>query len=446
MNRRAREEVRMMENETTMIDEIRGRLARTAKGTLKQSIDNYLLVLREDPALKWAVCRNEMTGRNEIVKPIGTRKQTGRAYDSDDRCQICVYLESVYGLKSEKQVDKAVDFVAMEHAFHPVRDFLRKLKWDGMSRIADLLPKYLGAEKCEYTTEVTRVLLTAMIRRIYEPGCKFDNMVVLVGGQGVGKSTLARFLACRDEWYTDDIRRLDDDSIYQKMAGHWVIEMSEMIATVNAKSIEEIKSFLSRQKETYRLPYDRNARDWPRQCVFIETTNNEEFLPLDRSGNRRFLPVQCDVGKVDRHILENEAEARAYVLQTLAEAVVLYGKNKSLELSDNVKKQFPEIQRQFMAEDTAAGLIAAWLDQCSQQYVCTMQIYNEALHMEGKPKRYESSEINQIIQTQISGWKQSKDSTRNFEGYGKQRYWYRVPQAPEEGFRAPAEGEHIPFA
>lgn len=145
-----------MEKETTMtIDEIKSQLARTAKGALKQNIDNYLLVLREDPTLNGAVCRNEMTGRNEIVRPIGTRKQAGRAYDSDDRCQICVYLESVYGLKSERQVDKAVDFVAMEHAFHPVRDFLRKLKWDGRSRIADLLPpiSWGGEERVHHRSD-----------------------------------------------------------------------------------------------------------------------------------------------------------------------------------------------------------------------------------------------------------------------------------------------------
>ena len=129
------------------------------------------------------------------------------------------------------------------------------------------------------------------IHRAYHPGCKFDVMLCLVGGQGAGKSTFFRFLAIKDDWFSDDLRKLDDDSVFEKLQGYWIIEMSEMIATANAKSIEEIKSFLSRQKENYRIRYDKFASDRLRQCVFGGTSNTMDFLPLDRSGNRRFLPV-----------------------------------------------------------------------------------------------------------------------------------------------------------
>ena len=109
-------------------------------------------------------------------------------------------------------------------------------------------------------------------------------MLCLVGGQGAGKSTFFRLLAVKDEWFSDDLRKLDDDNVYRKLQGHWIIEMSEMIATANAKSIEEIKSFLSRQKEVYKIPYETHPEDRLRQCVFGGTSNALDFLPLDRSA------------------------------------------------------------------------------------------------------------------------------------------------------------------
>ena len=99
-----------------------------------------------------------------------------------------------------------------------------------------------------------KLFLLGAISRAFQPGCKFEIMLCLVGGQGAGKSTFFRLLAVRDEWFSDDLRKLDDDNVYCKLQGHWIIEMSEMMATANAKSIEEIKSFLSRQKEVYKIP------------------------------------------------------------------------------------------------------------------------------------------------------------------------------------------------
>ncbi len=136
-----------------------------------------------------------------------------------------------------------------------------------------------------------KLFLLGAISRAFQPGCKFEIMLCLVGGQGAGKSTFFRLLAVRDEWFSDDLRKLDDDNVYRKLQGHWIIEMSEMMATANAKSIEEIKSFLSRQKEVYKIPYETHPADRPRQCVFGGTSNALDFLPLDRSGNRRFIPV-----------------------------------------------------------------------------------------------------------------------------------------------------------
>lgn len=172
--------------------------------------------------------------------------------------------------------------------------------------------------------------------------------------------------------------------------------------------------------------YGTRAEDIPRQCVFAGTSNVINFLPLDRSGNRRFLPIMCDSSKAEVHILENEAESRAYIEQMWAEMMALYGDGKiRLKLPKEIEKNLIEYQRPFMQEDTWTGLIQEWLDHTSNQVVCVQQIYNEALKEIGKPRNSEAREIGQIMNGTVSGWK-AYPNPRNIPGYGKQRGWMRV--------------------
>ena len=207
-------------------------------------------------------------------------------------------------------------------------------------------------------------------------------MLCLVGGQGAGKSTFFRLLAVKDEWFSDDLRKIDDDNVYRKMQGHWIIEMSEMIATANAKSIEEIKSFISRPKETYKVPYETHPADRLRQCVFGGSSNTMDFLPLDRSGNRRFLPVMVQAERAEVHILDDEAASRAYIELMWAEAMFIY-KNFPLRLTltKETEKELRQLQRQFMPEDTKAGLIFSFLESYTGNQVCSKQLYKEALNL-----------------------------------------------------------------
>ena len=332
--------------------------------------------------------------------------------------------------------------MASEKSYHPIRNFLEALHWDGKNRIASLLPRFLGTDDNEYTREIMRLLMMAAIHRIYEPGCKFEIMVCLVGGQGAGKSTFFRFLAVNDEWFTDDLKRMDDENVYSKMQGHWIIEMSEMLATVNAKSIEDIKSFLSRQKETYRIPYQTYAEDRPRQCIFA-TSNNLDFLPLDRTGNRRFAPVLVHQERVEKHILEDEKESREYIVQAWAEAMVIYNNcSHELKLSKEMEEYLKEMQKQFMPEDTKVGIIQAWLDDCTDEYVCSEMIYREALrHEYEEPKQWEIKEINSIMNTCIAGWE--KISSHRFDRYGLQRGWKR--RTDMQGFSPLPDNAQLPF-
>ena len=244
-----------------------------------------------------------------------------------------------------------------------IRDYLNSLEWDGTERIHYALSRYLGADENEYTYECLRLFMLGAISRVFKPGCKFEVMLCLVGGQGAGKSSFFRLLAVKDEWFSDDLKKIDDDNVYRKMQGHWIIEMSEMIATANARSIEEIKSFISRPKETYKVPYETHPADRLRQCVFGGSSNTMDFLPLDRSGNRRFLPIMVHPERAEVHILEDEAASRAFIDMMWAEAMFIYRNFPvKLTLSKDMDKELKELQRQFMPEDTKAGLIQSFLD------------------------------------------------------------------------------------
>ena len=432
-----------LDMEMSTVEDVLESLARTQKGNVKSSIENCMTILYRDPVLKDAICKNELTNKIDIVKQL-LWKRNGRCITDVDMFQIQRYIETNYGISSDKAINKAVSIAASEKSYHPIREFLENLQWDGKSRISSLLPRFLGTDDNEYTREIMRLLMMAAIHRIYEPGCKFEIMVCLVGGQGAGKSTFFRFLAVNDEWFTDDLKRMDDENVYSKMQGHWIIEMSEMLATVNAKSIEDIKSFLSRQKETYRIPYQTYAEDRPRQCIFVGTSNNLDFLPLDRTGNRRFAPVLVHQERVEKHILEDEKESREYIVQAWAEAMVIY-KNctHELKLSKEMEEYLKEMQKQFMLEDTKVGIIQAWLDDCTNEYVCSEMIYREALrHEYEEPKRWEINEINDIMNTCIEGW-EKVNSHRFDKGYGRQRGWRR--KSDRGGFSSIPKDVQTPF-
>ena len=409
-------------------------LETTEKGGFRNSIKNCLTVFRYDPLLSGAVAKNLLTERTDMMKPIGHRRAFGKSMTDMDMKYIRLYLEETYGLTSEKKIADAADLAANENSYHPIRDYLSRLTWDGTERIRFCLRRFLGAGADEYTHQALRLFLLGAIHRVFSPGCKFEVMLCLVGGQGAGKSTFFRLLAVRDEWFSDDLRKLDDDNVYRKLQGHWIIEMSEMIATANAKSIEEIKSFLSRQKEVYKIPYETHPADRPRQGVFGGTSNAPDFLPLDRSGNRRFLPVMVNPEQAEVHILEDEAASRTYLEQVWAEAMELYRTGDvKLSFSPEMTAYLKEHQREFMPEDTKAGMIQAYLDRFTGEAVCSKQLYKEALnHPFDEPKQWEIREINDIMHHCMTGWKYFSNP-RMFPEYGRQKGWERETPATDSG-------------
>ena len=404
----------------------------TEKGGIANSIQNCVIVFENDPLFAGRISRNLLTETDDMIGTFPWHRDTTR-FDDQDLPHVLLHFEHYYGIKSEKSVQNALRVVASKHSFHPIRDYLQSLEWDHVPRIRTSLHHFLGAEISDLNEMCLRTFMLGAVHRVFMPGSKFDLMLVLTGGQGAGKSTFLRFLAIRDEWFSDDLKKLDDEKIFQRLAGHWILEMSEMVATANARSIEDIKSFLSRNKDTYKFPYDRYAADHLRQCVFAGTTNRVDFLPLDRSGNRRFLPVQVNPEQAEVHILEDEPASRAYIEQMWAEIMAIYASGQySLFLDKEMEKQLAQAQGSFQQEDTMAGQIYAFIVSFAGDKLCSKQIYKEALdHPYDEPKQWETREIFEIVTVGIAngsihGWRAFPNS-RRFEKYGTQRGWERIP-------------------
>ncbi len=409
------------------IEMLKEKLIHNEKGSVTQVIENYETVVREDPLLNGAVRLNKLTGRLEIQKDMGWSR-AGPAVNDNDMNNILSYMARNYDLRADKLCWRAITTAAYENDFHPIRDYLEGLEWDGQERIRHALRHFLGAPEDELTHQCMKMFMIGALRRVYGPGCKFEYVLTLVGGQGIGKSTFFRFLAIQDKWFTDDLVGFKSSRIFEKISGHWIIEMSEMLAIMNAKGADEVKSFLSRQSDVYRDPYAVFPDDRPRQCVFGATTNRAKCLPFDRTGNRRFLPVLVDEAQAEVHILENEAESRAYIEQMWAEAMALYlSGDYALKFPKDIEKQLNALRREFMAEDTNAGMIQMYLDGYEGDYVCVAQIYQEALHNPfTDPSRRDSIEITDIMRHSIEGWQPGP--VHRFEKYGRQRSWMRVNQ------------------
>ena len=418
------------------IEEIKKKLDYTEKGSPRNTLWNCSLILRHDPVLYKKLRVNILAQCVSVTGKVPwDRSAKGTVLTNSDLRALHLYIEETYEITSEKYMDEALYLVADENQYHPVRDYLNELPpWDGQERIRYALHHFLGADCSDYTYELLALFMKGAIARAFHPGVKFDYMLCLVGGQGAGKSSFFRLLCVNDEWFCDDLRNLEAKDVYEKIQGHWMIEMSEMTAALNAKTNEAVKSFLSRQKETYRTPYDRIPEDRPRQCVFAGTTNRLAFLPNDRTGNRRFLPVLCCEEEAEVFILKDEAASRAYIDLLWAEALYLYRMDPmNLKLSAEMEREVRNRQQMFIAEDVDAGMILAFMQETREDKVCSRMLFSEALgNGERQPLRWQTNDIceimNQLIRSgKLTGWRAFNSPKRFRDGYGTQRGWERIP-------------------
>ena len=333
-------------------------LQRTQDGKVKSTIDNVLIILDGDPLLKGKFALNKFAGRGEVLGALPWEKSTARRLWSDtDSNGLYWYMERFWGITSRGNIDSALDIHASEHAFNEVQDFISGLAWDGVARLDTLFIDYLGAKDTAYNRAVCRKAFTAAIARAMQPGCKFDNMLILSGPQGIGKSTLLDKMS--KGWFNDSIRTFEGKDASELLQGVWLVEVSELDA-FRRTDVARIKQFLSLRADRYRAAYGRHVKELPRCCVFFGSTNTTDFLQ-DTTGNRRFWPV--DVGEQPHKLTVWKDLTDDVITQLWAEAKARWQSGEQLYLSGMVEEEAKLKQEEHREISVREGLIEAFVEK-----------------------------------------------------------------------------------
>jgi hypothetical protein len=275
------------------------------KTELACNAGNVLLALQTEPELKGAFAYDEMLRTELLMRPLFGDEPNfkPRPLTDADVTAVQAYLQWFGFRKLGKDTThQAIDKVARENSFHPVRDYLNGLEWDGIERLPEWLHTYLGTVQDEYTAEIGKMFLIGMVARILRPGCKHDHMIVLEGEQGTLKSTACSVLA--GEYFSDNLPDITGKESSQHLRGKWLIEVAELRAYSRAE-LDHFKEYLTRNIERYRPPWGRKEVHEPRQCAFVGTTNKQLYL-RDETGNRRLWPVK--VGRIELDHLQRDRD------------------------------------------------------------------------------------------------------------------------------------------
>lgn len=396
--------------------------------SVKQLVHNFEIVMDKDSRFAGKIRFNEFAQQPYLYGNVPWENENNcRAWSSHDDSALFSLIQADYGLKSRQDFADALKNVSMRNKFHPVRELLDSLTWDGKEHIRSLLPEYLGAEDSDYTYQVMRLWMLGAVSRVYKPGSKFDYTIILQGSQGIGKSTFLKLMALDDLWFNDSLDSLDSDKAVQSLTGSWIIELAELKSLARtAGGVESVKRFLTATQDKYRIPYERRADTFYRQCVFAGTTNKDDFLQ-DETGNRRFLIIHTGFTKTSKSLFT--PEVMDDIKQAWAEAVHIWkNEDPELILPENCMQQAKELQEANMADDGKRGIIMDYLEGKTQ--VCAREIWFEALKETIPPKNWQASEINNIV-AKIPGWERLK-TPRKFAGYGQQRGFRKIAMKTAE--------------
>jgi len=421
------------------------------QGKVKDTLTNIVNILRFDKYLK-AIVYNEFRHMIDVVgEPPWNKVKPGWG-DADLACAK-VYFERVYGIWSPtKFKDAILAVVTSERTYHPIKNYLNDLEWDGTERLDSILIDYLGVDDTSFVREVTRKTLVAAVARIYEPGTKFDSILVLNGPQGIGKSTLFSLLG--REWYSDSLSIADmkDKTAAEKLQGYWILELGEL-AGIKKMDVETVKSFITRTDDKFRQAYGVNVESHPRSSIIVGSTNADNGFLRDITGNRRFWPVY----------VTGNGKYKAWELtevdQVWAEALKRYHEGEELFLKGSVANEAYAAQQQSIEADDREGIIEDYLDRklpedwnkmdlyqrrsffagsefdgsvnegtVVREKVCIMEIWCECFSKERQNlKRTDSYEIESIL-NRIGGWKKldsNKTGKTYYTLYGPQKTFVR---------------------
>ena len=366
---------------------------------------------------------NEMTGKREFKRGDEWNEWS----DSIDSL-LRHWFQTEHSLYSKNMLDDALNVFFSNHRANPLIDMLESIKWDGQERIGNFLTFVLKCPDDSYHQEVSRLIFAGGVWRAYKPGCKFDDMAVLIGRQGGGKSALVRWLNM-DDTYFREIKTISGKEGIEILRGAWIAEVAELMAMTRVKETEAVKAYITTQCDSYRAPYDRHTQEIPRRCTFVGTTNNPNFL-TDRTGNRRFYPVKSAADGYD--IFDHEQEIRDYIRLCWAEAVAKYKAGSMPPFaSRSLLNVIHEAQEDAMEDDWRVGAIAQYLEdmkRADNSTVSVIELWHCALGEpeESKPARKDSIEISQIMNS-MEGWEKVSKAVRTSR-WGVQRIFRKKPR------------------
>ena len=319
---------------------------------------NFGLIVRNDPNLRDKVRRDAFRGRDCVCSDLPWRpaSEADPFWGNSDDNGLIDYISKTYQLTGKQALLDAADLAMSQRTFHPVREWLESLTWDGKERLDTLLIDYLGAEDNDLTRAMTRKHFTAAVARVMRPGCKYDYILTLIGPQGIGKSTLVKIMG--GDWFDDSLTSIEGKEGMEQIRGKWLIEFGELTNYKKSTS-EAYKAFISKQEDCYRPAYGRKVEVYPRQCVFFATTNEPNFLKGD-TGNRRFWTVECDRDIIVRDVWEELPQERE---QVWAEAVHRFREGERLYLPRELEKVAQQRQEEHneVTADERTGIIEAFI-------------------------------------------------------------------------------------
>lgn len=397
-----------------------------------QTVANCEEVIRYDAELYGRIRYNEISSGISVYGNLPWKNHNGwRDWTNADDGNLWSYVENKYGLNNQTKILTALGNVASGRPINLVKELLTAAheQWDGNKHIENLLPRFVGADKSDYNTECLRLFMLGAIKRIYQPGCKFDYVLILVGKQGSYKSSFLRFLAINDEWFCDNFNSLDGVRAFEQLRGMWMVEMSELQATKRAKDVETIKAFITSRVDVYRAAYDRRTEKHPRMCVIAGTSNPVDFL-TDRTGNRRYLPITCSLHEI-QNPFDDELATKTEFIQAWGEAMDIFlraGGKVRLVLPKKFEVQALETQTTYTEDDPDVGIIQEWLNQTDHNRVCVKMLWDIPLKNEYiQMTRQETNRLHDIMKNQISGWGYS--GKQKCGNYGPQRCYDRLTKA-----------------
>lgn len=418
------------------------------KGNVHSTINNVVLILKNDPFLRNRIALNTFEQREVALKDLPWRKVVKAPdYLTDvDDAGLRHYMEKMYGISAGSKVQDGLSLNMINNSFHPIRDYLDPLVWDGKERVDTLFIDYLGAEDLPYTREVTRKALTAAVARIYVPGIKFDHMLTLIGEQGIGKSTILDKIG--GSWFTDSFGTIQGKEAFEQIQGVWIIEVAELSGLRKAEA-DAVKHFIAKREDRYRVAYGKRVENFPRQCVFFGTTNRRDFL-TDTTGNRRFWPVETNRANITKSVWADLTDNE--IRQVWAEACAIFHSGEQLKLSTEVEAYAVAVQGDHLEKDDRIGSIEkyldtlvpndwderdtferrSWLNETELKIpgvrlrgqICVAEIWAECLGGQLRDMNRNSTKFIHDIMRILPGWHEAK-SNRNFMLYGKQRAYYR---------------------